>query len=202
VFRSGSLRSLDGLTTARPTESVVSVDFQGVPEDQLPFHLTYVLDWAYGRMANRAGGKLLLVDEAHLLARHSATEEFLDRVVRHVRHFEAGLMILSQSPEDFLVRPAGRSLLRNLYATGFLRLPEVSAEARTFFGLTGAEAEWLTKARLPRETGYSESLWRVGELHLPLAIVASTPEYEFLESTIGRPRTPEGESTAPPKRGL
>jgi len=202
VFRSGSLRALDGLTTARPTETVVSVDFQGVPDDQLPFHLTYVLDWAYGRLADRTGGKLLLVDEAHLLARHATTEEFLDRVVRHVRHFEAGLLILSQSPEDFLVRPAGRSLLRNLYATAFLRIPEVSAEARAFFGLTGAEAEWLPRARLPRETGYSESLWRVGELHLPLAIVASTPEYEFLGATLGRPRAEEGGSTAAPKRGL
>ncbi len=202
VFRSGSLRALDGPTTARPTEMVVSVDFQGVPDDQLPFHLTYVLDWAYGRLANRAGGKLLLVDEAHLLARHATTEEFLDRVVRHVRHYEAGVLVLSQSPDDFLVRPAGRSLLRNLYATAFLRLPQVSAETRTFFGLTGAEAEWLPRARLPRETGYSESLWRVGELHLPLAIVASTPEYEFLNATLGRPRpTPDG-SAAAPKGGL
>ncbi|MGA7476135.1 MAG: DUF87 domain-containing protein [Thermoplasmata archaeon] len=202
VFRSGSLRALDGPTTAHPSEMVVSVDFQGVPDDQLPFHLTYVLDWAYGRLADRTGGKLLLVDEAHLLARHSTTEEFLDRVVRHVRHFEAGLLVLSQSPEDFLVRPAGRSLLRNMYATAFLRLPEVSAEARAFFGLTGAEAEWLPRARLPKETGYSESLWRVGELHLPLAIVASTPEYEFLESTLGRRRAAPERSAAAPKGGL
>ena len=202
VFRSGSLRWLDGPTTARPGETVVSVDFRGVPDDQLPFHLTYVLDWAYGRMADRAGPKLLLVDEAHLLARHTATEEFLDRVVRHVRHFDAGLMVLTQSPDDFLIRPAGRSLLRNLYATAFLRLPEVSGEAREFFGLTTAESEWLPRARLPRETGYTESLWRVGELHLPLAIVASTPEFEFLEATLGGSRPSAEPPTSAPKGGL
>jgi hypothetical protein len=202
VFRSGSLQALNGPTTARPAEKVVSVDFRGVPDDQLPFHLTYVLDWAYGRLADRAGGKLLLVDEAHLLARHAATEEFLDRVARHVRHFEAGLLVLSQSPDDFLLRPAGRSLLRNLYATAFLRLPQVSAETRAFFGLTGAEAEWLPRARLPRETGYSESLWRVGGLHLPLAIVASTPEYEFLEAALGRSTPPAADADAPAKGGL
>jgi hypothetical protein len=181
---------------------LVSVDFQGVPDEQMPFHLTYVLDWAYGRLADRSGGKLLVVDEAHLLTRHAATEDFLDRVVRHVRHFEAGLVILSQNPDDFLTRPAGRSLLRNLYATGFLRLPEVSSETRAFFGLSGPEAEWLPRARLPRETGYSESLWRIGELHLPLAIVASTPEYEFLESTLGRPRHRPDSTDAAPKGGL
>ena len=202
VFRSGSLRGLDGPTTARPTASVVSIDFRGVPDDQFPFHLTDVRDWAYGRLAERPGPKLLLIDEAHLLARHAATEEFLDRVVRHVRHFDAGLMVLSQSPDDFLGRPAGRSLLRNLYATAFLRLPQVSAETREFFGLTSAEAEWLPRARLPRETGYAESLWRVGELHLPLAIVASTPEFEFLEATLGGLRASHREAPSAPKGGL
>jgi hypothetical protein len=93
------------------------------------------------------------VDEAHLLARHGPTAEFLDRVVRHVRHFEAGLLLLSQNPDDFLATASGRSTLRNLYATALLHLPEVSSETRTFFGLTGAEAGWLPKARLPRAAG-------------------------------------------------
>ena len=189
VFRSGSLRSLNGPTTLTLAAGPVSVDFRGVAEDHLPFHLAYLLDWAYGRLRARSGPKLLLIDEAHLLARHSATAEFLDRVVRHLRHFEAGVLVLSQSPDDFLGHAAGRSLLRNLYATAFLRLPEVSAASREFFGLTNAEGEWLPKARLPREAGYSESLWRIGELHLPLAIIASTPEYEFLTGTLGRDPT-------------
>jgi hypothetical protein len=60
----------------------------------------------------------------------------------------------------------------------------VSRETREFFGLTAAEAEWLPKARLPADAGYSESLWRIGELHLPLAIIASTPEYLFLQRTL------------------
>jgi Helicase HerA, central domain len=200
VFRSGSLQHLNGPTTLEARDGPVAVDFRGVPDDQMAFHLSYVLDWAYGRLRDRGGPKLLLVDEAHLLVRHPATAEFLDRVVRHVRHFDAGLLLLSQSPEDFLDHPSGRSVLRNLYATAFLRLPEVSAAARAFFGLTPPEAEWLPKARLPREAGYSESLWRVGELHLPLAIIASTPEYEFLTSTLGGPRP--GEEDARPAGGL
>ncbi len=190
IFRSGSLRFLSGPTSLSLGDGPVSVDFRGVSEEQLAFHLTYVLDWAYGRLRRGAGPKLLVIDEAHLLARHAATAEFLDRVVRHIRHFEAGAVVVSQNPDDFLGHASGRSLLRNLYATLFLRVPEVSAAAREFFGLTGPEAEWLPKARLPRDAGYSESLWRIGELHLPLAIVASTPEYEFLGSTLGREPVP------------
>ncbi len=191
VFRTGSLRSLSGPTSLRLDASPISVDFRGVAEDQLPFHLTYILDWAYGRLRSARGPKLLLLDEAHLLARHGATAEFLDRVVRHVRHFAGGLLLVSQNPDDFLGTASGRSLLRNLYATAFLRLGEVSPATREFFGLTPAESEWLPKARLPREAGYSESLWRVGALHLPLAIVASTPEFEFLTETLSRPPSTE-----------
>ncbi len=184
VFRTGSLRDLNGPTTLASSARLVAVDFRGVAVDQLPFHLTYVLDWALGRMRDRPGPKLLIVDEAHLLARVPATAEFLDRVVRQVRHFEAGVLVLSQSPDDFLTGPSGKAMLRNLYAVGLLRLPEVSAEARSFFGLTAAEAEWLPKARLPRDHGYSESLWRIGELHLPLALIASTPEYLLLTDVL------------------
>ncbi len=192
VFRSGSLSGVNGPTTLRLDAGPVSVDFRGVAEDQLPFHLAYVLDWAYGRLRGRPGPKLLLIDEAHLLVRHPATAGFLDRVVRHIRHFNAGVLVLSQNPDDFLGHASGRSTLRNLHATALLRLREVSPGTREFFGLTDAEAEWLPKARLPREAGYSESLWRIGDLHLPLALVASTPEYEFLGRALGP------ESSAPP----
>ncbi|HYA58064.1 MAG TPA: DUF87 domain-containing protein [Thermoplasmata archaeon] len=188
VFKSGSLKPMNGPTTLPSLDPPVTLDLSRVPEDQLPFHLTYLLDWLYGRMRDRPGPKLVLVDEAHLLARHDATAEFLDRVVRHVRHFSAGLLLISQAPDDFLRRPSGRSLLRNLYATALLRLTEVSAETRTFYGLTPAEAEWLPKARLPKEAGYAESLWRIGEWHLPLALVATTPEFDLLESTLGAAR--------------
>jgi len=192
VFRSGSLRAVNGTTTFSTDASPLSIDLSGISEEHRAFHLTYLLDWAYGRVRDRIGPKLVLVDEAHLLAHHGPTAEFLDRVVRHVRHYEAGLLLVSQNPEDFLGTASGRSTLRNLYATAFLHLPEVSRETRTFFGLTDAEADWLPKARLPRAAGYSESLWRVGDLHLPLAIVASTPEFELLTRTLRTSGPPAG----------
>jgi hypothetical protein len=197
VFRSGSLKGSNGPSTVPETTGPVSVDFRGIPAEHLAFHLSYVLDWAYGRLRARPGPKLLVVDEAHLLMRSPSTAEFLDRVLRHVRHYRAGVLLVSQAPEDLLGRPEGRAILRNLYAVGLLRLTEVSSDAREFFGLTAAEAEWLPKARLPSEAGYSESLWRVGPLHLPLAIIASTPEYLFLDRTL---RTPPGTpfDSAPP----
>jgi Helicase HerA, central domain len=201
VFRTGSLRAVDGPTTLAVDAPIVSIDLSGVPDEQLAFHLAYVLDWTYHRLSRRPGPKLVLLDEAHLLARYEGTTEFLDRTVRHLRHFDAGLLLVSQNPDDFLSRPSGRSLLRNLYACAFLRLPEVSEPCRAFFGITRDEAEWLGKARLPAEAGYAESLWRIGPWHLPLAIVASSPEYELLASAL-RGEPPAQKAGAPPSGGL
>ena len=197
-FRSGSLRSVDGPTSVNVETNVVSVDFRGIPEDHLPFHLAYVLDWAYGRLRDRPGPKLLVIDEAHLLVRHGATAEFLDRIVRHVRHFQGGVVVLSQHPDDFLLHPSGRSLLGNLRATFLLRLTHVAPDVRAFFGLTDAEAEWIPRARLPREAGYSEGLLRLGDLHLPIALVASTPEYDFLVRVLAPGSASTGPHPAPP----
>jgi hypothetical protein len=191
VFESGSLRFLNGPTTAAWGRSPVAIDLSGVSDAHRPFHLAYLFDAVYGRMRATQGPKLLVVDEAHLLASHPGTAAYFDRLVRHVRHFGAGVMVLSQNPDDFLGHEAGRSLLRNMRANVLLRLPNVSAACREFFDLTEAEAEWLPRARLPKEAGYSEGLLRFGEAHLPIALVASTPEYEFLGKAM--PTTHPGE---------
>ncbi len=202
VFTHGSLQGLDGPSTRELAGPLVAIDLAGLPDDQLPFHLTYLLDWTYHRLHAGTGPKLVILDEAHLLARNEGTTEFLDRTVRHIRHFGAGLLLLSQSPDDFLARAAGRSLLRNLAAVALLRLPEVSEASRSFFGLSGAEADWLTKARLPTEAGYAESLWRVGPWHLPLALIASTPEFTLLRETLGGGRVPDADGTTAEGGGL
>jgi hypothetical protein len=196
VFRSGSLRYLDGPGAAPGLSNPTVFDLSGVPENQRAFHLTYVLEGLYDRLRRGTTPKLVVVDEAHLLARTPGTAEFLDRLVRHVRHYRAGLLLLSQSPEDFLGNEAGRSLLRNLRATMLLRLTQVSPEVQSFFDLTDSEAEWLPRAKLPKEAGYSEGLLRFGPSHLPLAVVASTPEYEFLRTAL----RPSGGARVPVER--
>jgi conjugal transfer ATP-binding protein TraC len=199
VFRQGSLHYLDGPTTVSLEGSPIAVDLQGVPPDQLPFHLTYALDALTARLRADDRPKLLVVDEAHYLVRHPATAEFLDQLVRHVRHYRSGLLLLSQSPDDFLATAAGRSLLRNLRATLLLHLSHVSAGTRDFFQLTSAETEWLPRTKLPAEAGYSEGLLRLGAGHLPLAIVASTPEFDWLETLLGGGGTPEPSNSDSPR---
>jgi hypothetical protein len=203
VFTTGSLAYLNGPTTVALDRDPLVLTFEGIPEDHRAFHLSYVLDTLLGRLRARGRRHLIVVDEAHFLLHHPSTAEFLDRVVRQVRHYDTGLILLSQHPEDFLRDAVGRSILGNLSATLLLRLTSVSPAAREAFGLTSAEVEWLPRARLPREAGYSEGLFRLGPAHLPIAIVASTPEYEFLTralapASVGPTRTVAGSGRTAP----
>jgi hypothetical protein len=186
VFVSGSLAHLDRDATEPPPSGSLVVDLHEVPAEQRAFQLAVVLDAIYGRVRRNDRPKLVVIDEAHLLARDPRTAEFLDRLVRHVRHYRTGVLVLSQNPDDFLGTEGGRSLVRNLRATLLLHLAEVSDATRRFFALTDAEAGWLPHCRLPREAGYSEGLLRFGPSHLPVAVVASTPEFELLGRSIRR----------------
>jgi len=49
--------------------------------------------------------------------------------------------------------------------------------------LTDAAREWLPRARVPKDAGYAEGVWPMayGGL-LPVAVVASTPEYDWLSA--------------------
>ena len=164
---------------------VLDFSLRHVPEAHRPFHLTYLLDALQARVRATGGPTLVVIDEAHQLARYPAVAEFFERWVREIRHDRAGILLLSQSPDDFLGLPSGRVLLGNLRATLLFRLDPVSPAAREFYGLTDPEADWLRRARLPGEAGYSEALLRHGRAHLPIAVVASTPEYEFLTRALG-----------------
>ncbi|MGI0068464.1 MAG: hypothetical protein ACREB9_08700, partial [Thermoplasmata archaeon] len=55
--------------------------------------------------------------------------------------------------------------------------------------LTEAEAEWLPNARGMKAAGYTEAILCVNSwAKLPLAVAASTPEYEFLTAKLARPK--------------
>jgi hypothetical protein len=186
----GSLRDLDRPTTFDLSGSLVGFDLSLVTGDELPFFLTLLLDYAYGEIRRRSGPKLVVLDEAHYLARAPPTARFLDHLVRHVRHFQAGIELLSQNPEDFLAEDPGRSVLMNVDSVLLLRLRDGGEALAPLLGLDAEELRFLRNARLPGNAGYSEGILRTGTLHFPLAIVSSTPEDALLRAAFRTEQVP------------
>lgn len=188
----GSLRGLDRPSSLDLSSRLLGFDLSGVTTEELPFFLTLLLDLIYGEVRRRDGPKLVVVDEAHYLARAPATAAFLDHLVRHVRHFQAGLELLSQDPADFLRAESGRSVLLNLDAVTLLRLKDGGTGVAPLLGLRDDEVAFLRRAALPSVAGYSEGLLRTGAIHLPLAIVSSDEEDRLLREAFDRERRPGG----------
>lgn len=196
----GSLRGLDGATQIDLASPLLGFDLSRVTSEELPFFLTLLLDLVYGEVRRRPGKKLVVLDEAHYLARSPATASFLDYLVRHVRHFEAGLELLSQNPEDFLRGSTGGSVLMNVDSATLLRLRDGGAPVAELLGLTANEVDFVRKAAMPKDRGYSEGIFRSGGLHFPLAVIASDEEDAFLRQAFRseRPRSGLPHGSDPP----
>ncbi|MDE1819220.1 MAG: hypothetical protein KGI98_00035 [Euryarchaeota archaeon] len=192
----GSLRGLDRPTNLDLSSRLLGFDLSAVTAEELPFFLTLLLDLVYGEVRRRPGPKIVVLDEAHYLARAPATAAFLDHLVRHVRHFEAGIELLSQDPEDFLREETGRTILQNLDSVLLLRLKDGGEAIAPLLGLHEGELDFLRQAALPGSAGYSQGILRTAALHLPLAVISSEAEDRLLRRAFARERTSSGPRSA------
>jgi hypothetical protein len=108
-------------------------------------------------------------------------------------------------PKDYpphrRIRVVPRAVMLTLTADGPMNAkgaPPEFADGWAFRGLTfrmasppegphfkPTEREWLPRARVASEAGYAEALLVTKWANLPVAVVASTPEYEYLTATLG-----------------
>lgn len=202
----GSLMHLNQPTRLTLSSPMLAFDLSALTAEEMPFLLTLLLDLVYGEMRRRPGPKLLVIDEAHYLTRNPAVSGFLDYLVRHVRHFNGGLELLSQNPMDFLADEHAKSVLLNLDSLLLLHLKDGGEGIASLLGLAESEVDWLRHAKLPAASGYAEGLFRTGDLHLPVAIVSSEAEHDrltraFRDERERRMRHPVGPLASPSARG-
>jgi hypothetical protein len=194
----GSLQHLNRPTGMNLSSQLIGFDLSALTPPELPFFLTLLLDFIYGEMRRRTGPKLLVVDEAHYLARNPAVAGFMDYMVRHVRHFNGGLELISQNPEDFLADEHSRSALLNVDSVLLLRLKDGGASIASLIGLRPEEVAWIRRVALPTNSGYAEGLFRTGSLHLPIAMVSTEQENDCLTDAFLK----EKEHHRPCKEGI
>lgn len=176
----GSFHHLNYPTEMNLSDRLLGFDLSGITPSEMPFYLILLLDFIHGEMRRREGPKLLVIDEAHYLARTPGVSSYLDYLVRHARHYHGGLELLSQNPEDFLGSEESRSVILNLDSVLLLRLRDGGERVASLLGLSEDEVAWLKKTALPATSGFSEGIFRTGTQHLPVALVSTPEEHELL----------------------
>ncbi len=149
-YVSGSFKGLfDGPTSTTPDGHLVVYAIKDLPEELKPVGTLLILDaiWRTVSTANRTGTptrRLVLVDEAWLMLRAGLGADFLFRLAKSARKYNAGLSVITQDAADVLATDVGRAVVSNAATQVLLRQATQAIDAVTeAFGLTDGEQAFL-----------------------------------------------------------
>ncbi|MEM3192559.1 MAG: DUF87 domain-containing protein [Candidatus Parvarchaeota archaeon] len=120
IFVDGSLKNLNRQTTVSLDNDIVVFDLSKTMDDRMrEFYLFFMTDFLYGQVSRDLERKLVFIDEARYFMLHERTASFISSFVRHARHYNCGVTLITQSIGDFYTEEGGEfgiDLLNNAYS--------------------------------------------------------------------------------------
>jgi type IV secretory pathway VirB4 component len=149
-FVSGTHRGLfDGPTSTRPDGHLVVFSLRALPEELKAAGTLLVLDHLWRQVADpgRRRRRLVVIDEAWLLARDPVGARFLYRLAKSARKHWCGLAVVTQDAADLLASELGQAVVANA-ATQLLlgQAPQAIDQLAATFGLSHGERQYLLAA--------------------------------------------------------
>lgn len=138
-----------------------------------------VMDFIYSQCVQSAKPKMLLFDECHLILDNKIIREELAVFAREMGKYNAALTVASQSAEDFLRYPEGRTILGNCPVTILMRHEAVGNEMQKYWRFTPAEQN-LIKRAATGSGGFSEGLIIAENSRSKILFMADPHEYPFI----------------------
>lgn len=167
----------DGPTTTRPDGHLVVLSVRALADPIRPAATLLALDALWRTITNprQRRRRLLLVDEAWLLASDPAGARFLLRLAKSARKHWCGLTTVTQDAADLLGSDLGRAVVTNA-ATQILlgQAPQAIDAVAAEFGLSDGERAHLLSARP------GEGLLSAGRHRVTFAAVASDLEHQLV----------------------
>ncbi|MFT4965025.1 MAG: hypothetical protein ACI9PP_002314 [Halobacteriales archaeon] len=145
---------------------------------QVLFHSVY--EWA----KETDSQVVLAIDEAHyLMNAESASLAFLETAVRHSRHYDLSIQFITQTGEEFSLRPETRTIANLCSIKQLHRVEQGDDTLAEWFGLSDREIAYVRTAKAGEDqSGDSEALLGVDEEGwFPLRIRASPVEQEVID---------------------
>jgi hypothetical protein len=155
----GVNHNLVGQTNIDLDSRLVVVDLGAVADTgELPLVLHAMLAWAYAEAKRSQNRFDVSFDEAHYLLGRPATRDLINLFVRHARHYEAGLTLMSQTAHEFVREPETREIYENCDVKCLFYAESVSEATVDYFDLSEAEVEFVQSAARGQDTEFSECL--------------------------------------------
>jgi hypothetical protein len=163
-FNHGGVNSnLNGRTNVDLNSALVVFDM-GMFADtqQAPLMMHVVLDLIYQRCSRSKRKDEVVVDEVHKLFGNTEALEFINTFVRHHRHSNTRISLISQTADEFLVDKGDDNLRTEIYETADIKRifkhKQISEEMAEFHDLTMPHQNFITSAAQGENAGHSQCL--------------------------------------------
>lgn len=159
-FKKGGVNyNLNGHTNLDLKSRLVCFDMSSFADrGELPLLMFTMLDWAYNRAKSNDNKIDVIFEEAHYLLKRKASKDYINLFIRHSRHFNSGLVFITQTLDEFLNDESSKEVLDNCDVKQIFYMDSVSDEAKDEFNFTDEEVQAITRAARGESSGYSECL--------------------------------------------
>jgi hypothetical protein len=159
-FRGNNVNSnLNGHTNLELDSDIVVFDMSSFADTgQTPLFLHVMLNWAYEQAKQSDRRTDVTFEEAHYLLRHDGARDLLNLFIRHARHFDSGLTLISQTIDEFLKTEERMEIYDNCDIKQMFYMENVSERVKEYYSLSEDEARFLRRAAQGENTNYSECL--------------------------------------------
>jgi type IV secretory pathway VirB4 component len=150
-YVTGSWRGLfEQPTSTHPDRHLLVVSLRDLPEELKPAGTLLALDTLWRQVTDpQHRRRLVVVDEAWLLAQQPAGARFLARLAKSARKHWCALTVVTQDAGDLLASEFGQAVVANAATHVLLgQAPQAIGRLTSVFGLTEGERELLLAARV------------------------------------------------------
>jgi hypothetical protein len=183
-FQQGGVNSnFNGRTNVDLNSDIIVFDMSMFADSgSAPLFLHVMLDWIYQRSKVLNCKVHAIFDEVHYLLNRKSTQDLLDLFLRHCRHWDTSITLITQTVDEFLKEhnhlenDKSRELYQLCKIKRIFRHDNVSRRMIDFHDLSSAEEHFIQGAAQGEQNPYSECLFVVGS-DIKKAISVEVDEY-------------------------
>lgn len=169
---------------------VTVFDLVRLPRDLMEPAIALISGIVFEMSKRLPGRKTMIVDEAWAMSRDPPSARLLAEIMRHSRHHNLGVMLISQNFDDFLEEEYGETLLNNCSSYFIFRHEKLSTRTISFLEFSDDEAAFLS-ASTPRVSGTGKCMLVCTGRKIPVLIPPLEGEVDSCNSDAGRRPSPE-----------
>lgn len=159
-FKPGGINhNLNGQTNLDLSSRLVVMDMSSFADTgEMPLILHAMLSWAYLEAKQSPYKVDVTFDEAHYLLGRPAARDLINLYIRHARHYEAGLTLMSQTAHEFVRTNERREVYENCDVKCLFYAESVSEQTAEYYGFSTDEIRFIQTAARGQDSDYSECL--------------------------------------------